>query len=200
LQSPKILNLSGILKLLHYILIYVIVNYLCFTFFIMLDLANNNRRDGYRPNVGIILINQYNQVLLGRRRHESSWQFPQGGMKEGETPTTAMYRELYEEVGLHSHDVSILGHTDGWLYYDVPIEFIRPQNRGIYKGQKQIWYLLKLVVEDSFISLNLSDEPEFDAWLWCEYWKPLDWVISFKREVYQKALAQLSQYLPKKNT
>lgn len=161
--------------------------------------AENNRRDGYRPNVGIILINQFNQVLLGRRRYESAWQFPQGGIKAGETPIEGMFRELYEEVGLYSHDVSVLGHTNDWLYYDVPAEFIRPQNRGIYKGQKQIWYLLKLVVEDSFITLNHSDEPEFDAWLWCEYWKPLNWVISFKRDVYQRALTELSAFLPNKH-
>ena len=72
-------------------------------------------REGFRPNVGIILLNQKNQVFWGKRIREHSWQFPQGGMNTDETPLEAMYRELEEETGLQSHHVDVLGATPGWL-------------------------------------------------------------------------------------
>ena len=72
-------------------------------------------RDGYRPNVGIILCNGKNEVFWGKRVREHSWQFPQGGIKPGETPEVAMYRELQEEVGLAAQHVKILGRTRDWL-------------------------------------------------------------------------------------
>src|SRR4051812_30750766 len=98
-------------------------------------------REGFRPNVGIILLNKSNQVFWGKRLHEHSWQFPQGGIKYGETPLQAMHRELYEEVGLHPEHVEILGRTRDWLRYEVPETFIRRESRGAYRGQKQIWFL-----------------------------------------------------------
>ena len=102
---------------------------------IMLD------RDGFRPNVGIILLNQKNQVFWGKRIRTHSWQFPQGGIDRGETPEQAMYRELHEEVGLHPEHVRIIARTRDWLRYEVPDRYIRRDARGHYKGQKQIWYL-----------------------------------------------------------
>ena len=96
-------------------------------------------REGYRPNVGIILINNRNEVFWGKRVREHSWQFPQGGIKPGESPETAMYRELYEEVGLLPQHVKIVGRTRDWLRYDVPNNWVRREWRGSYRGQKQIW-------------------------------------------------------------
>ena len=152
-------------------------------------------RDGYRPNVGIILVNTRNQVFWGKRIREHSWQFPQGGIKHGESPEQAMYRELMEEVGLRPEHVAILGRTRNWLRYDVPESWVRREWRGNYRGQKQIWYLLRLTGRDSDVSLRASSHPEFDAWRWHEYWIPLDTVIEFKRDVYRNALNELSAFL-----
>lgn len=153
-------------------------------------------REGYRPNVGIILLNTNNEVWWGKRIREQSWQFPQGGIKHGETPEQAMYRELREETGLKREHVEIIGRTQNWLRYDVPPHFIRREIRGHYRGQKQIWFLLRMLGRDTDVDLNgVSETPEFDAWRWHQYWVPLDAVIEFKRNVYMKALQELSRFL-----
>jgi len=152
-------------------------------------------KDGYRPNVGIILVNQRNEVFWGKRIREHSWQFPQGGIKRGETPEQAMFRELHEEVGLHPQHVRIIGRTRDWLRYDVPQNWVRREWRGHYRGQKQIWFLLRLVGRDNDVCLRASEHPEFDAWRWHDYWIPLETVIEFKRGVYEQALTELSRYL-----
>jgi putative (di)nucleoside polyphosphate hydrolase len=152
-------------------------------------------RDGYRPNVGIILCNSKNEVFWAKRIREHAWQFPQGGIKHGETPEQAMFRELAEETGLKPEHVQILGRTKNWLRYDVPAQWVRRDWRGNYRGQKQIWYLLRLVGRDSDVSLRACDQPEFDAWRWNDYWIPLDSVIEFKRQVYQMALNELAAFL-----
>lgn len=158
---------------------------------IMLD------REGFRPNVGIILLNQKNQVFWGKRIRTHSWQFPQGGIDRGETPEQAMFRELHEEVGLLPEHVRIIARTRDWLRYEVPDRFIRRDSRGFYKGQKQIWFLLQLVAFDNQINLRATDHPEFDAWRWNQFWVPLDVVVEFKRGVYEMALTELSHYLPR---
>lgn len=152
-------------------------------------------REGYRPNVGIILVNQRNEVFWGKRIREHSWQFPQGGIKKGETPEEAMYRELYEEIGLKPEHVRILGRTRDWLRYDVPRQWVRREWRGTYRGQKQIWFVLRLVGRDTDVSLRATDKPEFDAWRWSSYWVPLDSVIEFKRMVYAQALSELARFI-----
>ncbi|MYN20893.1 RNA pyrophosphohydrolase [Rugamonas sp. FT107W] len=152
-------------------------------------------REGFRPNVGIILLNAQNEVWWGKRVREHSWQFPQGGIKYGETPEQAMYRELEEEIGLRAEHVKIVGRTRDWLRYEVPDHFIKREIRGHYRGQKQIWFLLRMCARDNDVNLRLTDHPEFDAWRWHDYWVPLDVVIEFKREVYQRALQELSRFL-----
>ena len=164
-------------------------------------------REGYRPNVGIVLLNQRNEVFWGKRVGQHSWQFPQGGIQHGETPEQAMYRELHEEIGLEPQHVQIIGRTREWLRYDVPAEFLRRGNatrsangkpaRHTYRGQKQIWFLLRMVGRDSDISLRATDHPEFDGWRWSPYWIPLEVVIDFKREVYELALSELARFLSK---
>jgi putative (di)nucleoside polyphosphate hydrolase len=154
-------------------------------------------RDGFRPNVGIILLNQKSQVFWGKRIRTHSWQFPQGGIDRGENPEQAMFRELHEEVGLHPQHVQVLARTRDWLRYEVPDRFIRRDARGHYKGQKQIWFLLQLVGYDWNLNLRATDHPEFDAWRWNEYWVPLDVVVEFKRGVYEMALTELSRYVPR---
>ncbi|NJD34092.1 MAG: RNA pyrophosphohydrolase [Betaproteobacteria bacterium] len=152
-------------------------------------------RVGFRPNVGVILVYQHNEVFWGKRIREHSWQFPLGGIKKGETPEQAMYSELHEEVGLLPEHVRILGRTRDWLRYEVPKHWVRREWRGTYKGQKQIWFLLRLVGRDSDVSLRASTHPEFDAWRWHDYWIPLETVIEFKRGVYQQALTELARVL-----
>ena len=154
-------------------------------------------RDGFRPNVGIILLNQKSQVFWGKRIRTHSWQFPQGGIDRGENPEQAMFRELHEEVGLHPHHVQVLARTRDWLRYEVPDRYIRRDARGHYKGQKQIWFLLQLTGHDWDLNLRATDHPEFDAWRWNDYWVPLDVVVEFKRGVYEMALNELARYVPR---
>ena len=155
-------------------------------------------RDGFRPNVGIILCNAQNKVFWGKRIREHAWQFPQGGIDHGENPELAMYRELMEEVGLRPEHVEILGRTKDWLRYEVPSHWIKREWRSSYRGQKQIWFLLRLVGRDSDVSLRATPHPEFDAWRWSEYWVPLEDVVEFKREVYKMALNELAVFLHNK--
>lgn len=155
-------------------------------------------RAGYRLNVGIILINDANHVFWGKRRGHDAWQFPQGGIMPNESATTAMYRELYEEVGLQKDDVKILGVTKRWLKYRLPEQYIRHGKHPLVIGQKQKWFLLKLVSADQKIRLDLSHSPEFDSWRWIEYHEPAQHVIFFKQQVYHLALKELEACLKKK--
>ena len=154
-------------------------------------------RDGFRPNVGIVLLNQKNQVFWGKRIRTHSWQFPQGGIKHGETPEQAMFRELHEEVGLHAGPCADRRAHARLAALRGADHFIRRDARGHYRGQKQIWFLLQLTGRDSDMNLRATDHPEFDAWRWNEYWVPLDVVIEFKRDVYQMALTELARFLPR---
>jgi len=156
--------------------------------------------NGFRYNIGIILVNQQRQVLLAKRVGQDAWQFPQGGINSDEKIKDALLRELYEEIGLEHSVVKIIGQTKHWLRYKVPYNFTRDKSvSGIVKpgepefvGQKQRWYLLKFMGDDAQINLNISSKPEFDGWQWVSYWYPLRKVIFFKRGVYRRALAELS--------
>jgi len=124
-----------------------------------------------------------------------AWQFPQGGIKKDESPKMAMYRELKEEIGLEPEHVELINSTDDWLRYWLPKRYIR-QNRGpLCIGQKQIWYLLKLTADETYLDLSYTSEPEFDSWKWVDFWRPVEEVISFKRQVYQQALKQLQPFI-----
>ena len=152
--------------------------------------------DGYRANVGIILCNPGGQVMWARRvGGQDAWQFPQGGIGADENPRDAMYRELWEETGLRSDDVSVLGATDSWLRYKLPKRLMRRSEPRCI-GQKQLWYLLQLESGDNSFDLSASHTPEFDHWKWVDYWYPVENVVFFKRRVYQCALAQLESSLP----
>lgn len=152
---------------------------------------------GYRPNVGIILCNGKGQVLWAKRIGQSSWQFPQGGINDGETPEQALYRELEEEVGLQPEHVKILGCTRGWLRYRLPRRMVRYGNQPVCIGQKQKWFLLELISTSADINLDTSDKPEFDGWEWVSYWYPLGRVVAFKRDVYRNALTELAPKIVK---
>lgn len=152
-------------------------------------------KEGYRANVGIVVCNNKKKVLWAKRTNEDAWQFPQGGINEGESPKEAMFRELKEEVGLEPSHVEIIARTKDWLRYDVPKNWIRRDWRDRYKGQKQIWFLLRLTGRDSDVSLKNTKKPEFDAWRWDDFWSPVDQIIDFKRDVYEQALKELYEHL-----
>ncbi|HAZ60905.1 MAG TPA: RNA pyrophosphohydrolase [Gammaproteobacteria bacterium] len=151
--------------------------------------------DGFRLNVGIILANRQREVFWARRRGMDAWQFPQGGVKGNESPDVAMYRELAEETGLLPQHVELIGSTRRWLRYRIPRRFIRYDRHPVCIGQKQIWYVLRFVGDESDVQLNHSQHPEFDSWRWVDYWQPVREVVSFKRGVYRKALTELAPVL-----
>lgn len=157
-------------------------------------------RDGFRANVGIILSNNEGRVFWGKRVGQDAWQFPQGGIQENETHRQAMYRELREEVGLEPSDVEVAGVTEDWLQYKLPKRFIRRNSFPRCIGQKQRWYALRLTGGDERVCLDRDATPEFEGWKWVDYWYAPLHVVDFKREVYCKALAELSNLLSLANT
>ena len=153
--------------------------------------------DGFRPNVGIVLSNILGQVLWARRiGGRDAWQFPQGGINENESVEEALFRELFEEVGLGADHVEILARTDGWLRYRLPRRLRRHNSSPGFQGQKQKWFLLRMLGDDATVHMDSSDKPEFDSWRWVSYWYPLGQVVAFKRDVYRCALKELAPHLP----
>ena len=148
--------------------------------------------NGFRLNVGIILTNQQGQLFWGRRVGQDAWQFPQGGINDNEKLEDALYRELHEEIGLKADEVTIVAQAQQWLSYLLPQRLVRSDTRPICIGQKQKWFLLKLLGEDQCIKLDVSIKPEFDDWRWVSYWFPLHQVVAFKKEVYRQALAEFA--------
>lgn len=150
--------------------------------------------DGFRPNVGIVLANAHGQVLWARRVGQDAWQFPQGGINNGESAEEALFRELNEEVGLLPDHVDVLACTRGWLRYRLPERLVRKVERGpVCIGQKQKWFLLRMLADDSAVCFDQGGHrPEFDHWRWVSYWYPLGQVVSFKREVYRRAMKELA--------
>lgn len=151
--------------------------------------------NGFRANVGIIISNAEGRLLWARRIGQDAWQFPQGGIKRNESPQQALYRELWEEVGLTAQQVVILGQTRKWLCYRLPRSLVRQHLKPTCIGQKQMWYLLRLKHSSAMVNLDACDRPEFDRWRWVDYWHPLREVVAFKREVYKKALQELAPLL-----
>lgn len=150
-------------------------------------------REGFRANVGIVLMNDAGRLFIARRCGGRGWQFPQGGMRRGEGAEDALFRELREEVGLRAADVSVLGQTRRWLRYRLPARYQRRDARPACVGQKQRWFLLRLRAPESAIRFDTTDEPEFDRWRWVDYWQPVREVIFFKRPVYARALHELGE-------
>ena len=147
--------------------------------------------EGYRPNVAMVVINSTNKVLICRRKNTKTWQFPQGGIDNGEDIKKAMYRELSEEVGLSKADVSLVGESEGTITYEIPKTIRSKVLGGKFKGQEQKWFLLKLKKDNSEIKLDNEAFPEFDKYEWVSFWQPLNRIVDFKREAYREALSEL---------
>ena len=148
---------------------------------------------GFRANVGIVLIRDGGDVFLGGRSDGRGWQFPQGGVRQDESAEQALYRELREEVGLEPVDVEVLAATRSWLRYRLPRRYVRRRSQPLCIGQKQRWFLLRMLGGEDRLRFDLTTQPEFDSWRWVDYWSPVREVIYFKRNVYARALEELGQ-------
>ena len=160
----------------------------------MADVIDKN---GYRANVGIVLMNQHKELFFAKRRYQSGWQFPQGGIKLGETPENAMYRELLEEIGLTKNDTELLSESSHWYEYKIPKKHLRKSKQGkpFVIGQKQKWFLLKLMGSDETISLTYNSKfQEFDSWKWVDPALPAKQVIGFKQQVYEQVLTEFQTF------
>ena len=153
--------------------------------------------DGFRANVGIVLM-QGAEVFLGRRTGGKGWQFPQGGLRRGESLEQALFRELDEEIGVPESHVQLVGQTERWLRYRLPARYVRRNQKPLCTGQKQRWFLLRLRRSTTAFRFDVTGAPEFDRWRWVDYWQPVREVIYFKRGVYTRALHELgAQAFPK---
>ncbi len=172
-------------------------------------MAKNKKSEelGYRPCVGIVVLNQDNQVWIGRRAATKRgnepeggarwWQMPQGGIDKGEDPSAAALRELNEETGIAQAAVRIIAETEGWYHYDLPEELIGKKWGGRYRGQSQKWFVMRYSGRDE--DVNITPEPpheiEFDAWRWASPDELLGLVVPFKRQVYEGILEEFSDLL-----
>ena len=151
----------------------------------------------YRPNAGIIIFNKKGKLLWCKRRTGDGWQFPQGGIDEGETSEEAVLRETFEEVGLDASKIRIIRENNKWVKYDVPKEKIPKyfsfKNRK-FKGQSQKWFLAEFLGSDADINLNLHNHIEFIDWTWASYWHPVIAGVEFKRNAYREVLLDLLPY------
>lgn len=148
----------------------------------------------YRPNVGAVLFNRDGLVFVARRADlpnaegaPGGWQLPQGGIDKDEDPRGAVLRELEEEIG--TARATIIGEHADWLTYDLPAELIGKALGGRYRGQRQRWFALRFIGQDSDIRLDLDPHPEFDAWRWAALSELPALGPPFKQRIYQ-VLAQ----------
>lgn len=137
----------------------------------------------YRPGVGVMLVNKHNQVFVGRRidTRSEAWQMPQGGIDEGETASEAVMREMLEEIG--TDKAEIIAESKNWFYYDLPEHLVPKLWDGKYRGQKQKWFFMRFLGEDSDINIE-TDHPEFMSWRWVEVKELPQIIVPFKRKLY----------------
>lgn len=144
----------------------------------------------YRPNVGVVLFHPDGRVWYGRRAGTEgphNWQFPQGGVDDGENLETAARRELAEETGVTS--AGLIASTDGWIVYDFPEGYGGSKQARGWAGQKQRWFAFRFTGEESEIDLEAHGEIEFDAWRWGPLSDAPDLIVPFKRAVYEQVVA-----------
>ncbi len=155
----------------------------------------------YRPNAGVMLLNKAGQVFVGKRIDTGghAWQMPQGGIDKGEEARAAALRELTEETGVAPDKVSIIAATQDWLAYDFPPDlaarlWLRRSGEPRYRGQKQRWFLMRFLGQDSDVNIATA-HPEFCDWKWMPPSEIEANIVPFKREIYRKVLDEFRPYL-----
>ncbi|SLN39872.1 RNA pyrophosphohydrolase [Roseovarius albus] len=150
----------------------------------------------YRPCVGVMLVNQANEVFVGQRLDNDApaWQMPQGGVDPGEEPQDAALRELWEETRVSAELVTVLAQSEGWIPYDLPHDLVPKIWKGRYRGQEQKWFLLRFHGVDSDVNIQ-TDHPEFSEWRWLPARDLVDNIVPFKRAVYEQVVSEFGVYL-----
>lgn len=145
----------------------------------------------YRPCVGVTLFNREGLVFVARRidTEMEAWQMPQGGIDEGEDPATAALRELEEEIG--TNKAEIIAESRDWLQYDLPPELIGKVWKGRFRGQRQKWFAMRFLGDDSDINIE-TDHPEFSAWRWERLERLPNLIVPFKRKIYQDIVSEFA--------
>lgn len=143
----------------------------------------------HRPNVGVVLFNAEGKVWLGKRYGADEpwcWQFPQGGMDEGETPEEAVLRELHEETGVTKDLIEPLGSIEDWLAYDFPPEVLAQRSRNRWRGQKQRWFAYRYLGTDADFDLVAVPPQEFSEFRWVSLETTPQLIIPWKRDIYER--------------
>ena len=147
-----------------------------------------------RIGVGIVLLNNENNIFVGRRidNPKNSWQMPQGGVDQNENFLKAAKRELEEETGIKS--VKLIKELDGWFKYDLPQYLLGKIWKGKYRGQKQKWFILKFTGSDNEINLKTGN-PEFIEWKWVNPESLPKIIVDFKKKLYEKLLLKIRPFI-----
>ena len=152
---------------------------------------SNNNKLPLRTGVGIVLLNNENNIFVGKRidNPQNSWQMPQGGVDPNEDFLHAAKRELEEETGIKS--VKLIKELNGWFQYDLPKYLLGKLWNGKYRGQKQKWFVMKFLGRNDEINVKTKN-PEFLDWKWIELAKLSDIAVHFKADIYKKIKRELS--------